>query len=343
MQPSFRILPRVKAVENIATREQFLDDLSWQDADTSDQRCPLCAGKLIVRLSKVKYSFGGGTFDVLRCNSCGLGMTYPMPSDLAPYYENYHGGRHGATAQLCVKRRMTMVGSSTRGQKPGALLDFGCGDVAFLLAAQKSGWRVQGTELNPHAARQRGLDVVTDLREIPDTTVFDCITLWHSLEHLCDPLSTLRNIRKYLSPTGVLLIAVPNIDGIQAKLFGRRWFHLDVPRHLYHYSKTSLSALLQATGFRPVLRWHQEFEYDLVGWPQSTLNCLLPTPNVFINLLMGRSLGCGFAEKVTNCIGGAVLTGLAVPLVAMGYLFKRSATITVAARLRDSKRGDIGG
>jgi SAM-dependent methyltransferase len=336
MQPSLRILPRVKAVENFPTREQFLDDLPWQDADFSGQRCPLCAGKLLVRLRRVEFSFGGDTFDVLRCDSCGLGKTSPMPSDLAPFYENYHGRRHGATAQLCAKRRMSMVGSSTRAQKPGTLLDFGCGDGAFLLAARKCGWQVQGTELNPHAARKRGLDVVTDIHEIPDTTVFDCITLWHSLEHLCDPLSTLKSIRNYLSPTGVLLIAVPDNDGFQARLFGRRWLHLDVPRHLYHYSETSLSALLRTTGFNPAKRWHQEFEYDLIGWSQSALNCLLPTSSVFVDLLMGRSPGCGSAEKVTNYIGGAVLTGLAVPLVAMGSLFKRGATLTVAAHPSDS-------
>ena len=222
------------------------------------------------------------------------------------------------------------------GAKAGMLLDIGCGDGSFLLAAQKCGWQVMGTELNPKAARQSGLDVVTDICEIPSSLVFDCITLWHSLEHLSDPLTTLKAIRSRLSPTGILLIAVPDIDGIQAKMFGRKWFHLDVPRHLYHYSKTSLSALLQATGFCPVQQWHQEFEYDLIGWLQSTLNCLLPTPNVFFNLLMGRSLGCGPAETVTNCAGGALLTGLAVPLVAMGTLINRGATLIVAAHPGDS-------
>ncbi len=334
---SFKIAPRLNVVGNRFTQQSMLKDTSWQSAESKNQKCPLCTGKLLVDLCKIESSsLGNCTFDVLRCDGCGLGKTNPMPSDLAPYYEHYHGGRHGATADLCVKRRISMLESCTRAQKPGMLLDFGCGDGRFLAAAQERGWQVKGTELSPNAARQRGLDVVTDICEIADTTVFDCITLWHSLEHLCDPLGTLRNIRKYLSPTGVLLIAVPDIDGIQAKMFGRRWFHLDVPRHLFHYSKTSLSALLQSTGFHLVKRWHQEFEYDLIGWPQSTLNCLLPTPNVFINLLMGRSLGCSPVEKVTNYVGGALLTGIAVPLVAVGSLFKRGATLTIAARPCDS-------
>jgi SAM-dependent methyltransferase len=308
--------------------------------DFSDQRCPFCAGKLHVSLRKVEYNCNGGSFDVLRCDSCGLGMTNPMPSDLAPYYENYHGGRHGATVERCDKRKISIVGDSTLARKPGMLLDIGCGDGSFLFAAQKCGWRVQGTEFNPHAARQRGLEIFTDIREIPGTSVFDCITLWHSLEHLSDPLGTFKSLRSRLSPTGVLLIAVPAIDGIQAKLFGRRWFHLDVPRHLFHYNSASLSALLQATGFRPVRRWHLEFEYDLVGWVQSALNCLLPTPNVFVHLLMGRSPRCSTAEKVVSYIGGVVLSGLALPLVAMGYLINRGATFIVAAHPRDFQRDD---
>jgi SAM-dependent methyltransferase len=322
----------------LAPAEQEAErELPLTDADPTDPRCPICAGKLHVSLHKVKCSCSGESFDILRCEACGLGKTYPVPSDLAPYYADYHGGRHGPTVERCDKRRISVVSDSTRAQKPGRLLDIGCGDGSFLLAAQKCGWQVKGTEFNPHQARQRGLDVVTDLCEIPEAPLFDCITLWHSLEHLGDPLNTLRSLRSRLSPTGVLLISVPDIDGLQAKLFGRNWFHLDVPRHLFHYNNASLSALLQATGFCPVRRWHLEFEYDLIGWPQSLLNYLLPTPNVFVHLLMGRSPRCSTAEKVTSYIGGVVIAGLALPLVAMGALFNRGATLAVAAHPCDFK------
>lgn len=315
-----------------------MEDFSFQEADSRDLRCAHCAGKLHVHLRKVVDPASGDSFDVLRCDTCGLGKTYPMPLDLAPYYENYHGGRHGVTDNRCVNRRISILGDATRAQKPGMLLDIGCGDGSFLVAARECGWQIQGTEFNPHEARQRGLDVFTDIGEIPSTSRFDCITLWHSLEHLRDPLGTLKSVRSRLSPNGVLLIAVPDIDGIQAKLFGRRWFHLDVPRHLHHFSETSLSALLRATGFSPVRRWHQEFEYDLIGWLQSTLNCFLPTQNVFINLMMGRDPRCGAVEKATSFVCGAALTGLAVPLVSMGSFISRGATLIVAAHPCDAQK-----
>lgn len=333
-------MPPIASNEFSAEAEELLP--ASLESSPSARRCPICGGGLALHLRAVECH-GKGSFDILRCGHCGLGKTHPMPADLGLYYENYHGGRHGASAQLSDKRRTAIVADSTRAQGPGALLDVGCGDGSFLLAAQKSGWRVLGTELNPLRARQRGLQVVTDIREIPETSRFDCITLWHSLEHLRDPLSTIASLRNYLSPTGVLLIAVPDFAGIQAKLFGRRWFHLDVPRHLYHFSKSSLSALLQTTGFR-LLQWrHQEFEYDLIGWPQSALNCVLPTPNVFVDLLMGRTSSCSLAERVTGIIGGALLTALALPLVAMGSLINRGGTLVVAAGRSDFKPDDSQG
>lgn len=311
-------------------------ELPRTDADFADPGCPICAGALHASLRKVKCSSSGESFGILRCEVCGLGKTWPAPSDLAPYYADYHGGRHGPTVERCDKRRISVVSESTRAQKPGSLLDIGCGDGSFLLAAQNSGWQVQGTEFNPQSARQKGLVVVTDISEIPTSAQFDCITLWHSLEHLSDPVNTLRSLRSRLSPTGVLLISVPDIDGLQAKFFGRRWFHLDVPRHLFHYNRKSLSALLQATGFCSVRRWHLEFEYDVMGWAQSALNSLLPTPNVFVHLLMGRSPRCSTAEKVVSYIAGVLFAALALPLVAMGALFSRGATLVVAAQPCDS-------
>ncbi len=308
-----------------------MSTLSWQDIDPCGKTCPLCGGKLNLRLRDVENP-GTGNFDVMRCEGCGLGITDPMPGDLSPYYENYHGGRHGASAVRCNKRRISVLAGFTSARKPGSLLDIGCGDGGFLLAARKGGWRVLGTELNPFPARHRGIDVVKDIGEIPEGSLFDCITFWHSLEHLRDPLKILKSVRRRLAPKGVLLVAVPNFDGIQARLFGRRWFHLDVPRHLYHYNKTSLSGLLHATGFRPAWWRHQELEYDLIGWPQSALNCLLPTPNVFLDVLMGRTPACSAAEKLASVAAGAILTAFAVPLVAMGSFINRGATLIVAAR-----------
>jgi SAM-dependent methyltransferase len=269
-------------------------------------------------------------FSLLRCGGCGLGQTDPIPGDLAPYYAEYHGGRHGATARLCLRRRMRLLRAAA--PRAGRLLDLGCGDGSFLLQAREEGWQVRGTEFSPQLARGRGLDVAESLDELGGNELFDCITLWHSFEHLRDPLCTMRRLRELLAPGGALLLAVPDSGGLQARLFGRYWLHLDVPRHLFHYTRRSLSALLQSAGFEA--RWwrHQEFEYDLLGWPQSALNALTPAPNLFFQLLMGRSPACGSAEKFFHYAAGGALTLLSLPLVPLGSLIGRGGTLLVAAR-----------
>jgi len=112
---------------------------------------------------------------------------------------------------------------------------------------------------------------------------FDCITLWHSLEHVRDPSAILRDCKKILKPGGVLLIAVPDAGGLEARTFGARWFHLDVPRHLFHFTRKSLASVLRAAGFAGLRSWHQEFEYDLLGWSQSALNAMGFPPNLFFH------------------------------------------------------------
>jgi len=272
------------------------------------------------------------SFEVRRCPQCGLGKTLPHPVDLDTYYQAYYGRRHGFTARHCVKRRMSFIRKVCGSGRGRRLIDIGCGDGMQMIGARDDGWQVMGTEVNPEALRQLGLDVISDLTELPNEVMFDCITFWHSLEHLHDPLDTIRIARQHLWDNGVLLIAVPDNDGIQAELFGRYWLHLDVPRHLYHFNGDSMAALLKAAGFRPLRWWNQEFEYDVLGIAQSSLTAVMPTANVFFDALTGRSKVSRKSERLLNVAGGIVLSVLGVPVVLLSSAAKKGGTLVVAAR-----------
>lgn len=135
--------------------------------------------------------------------------------------------------------------------KPGGrLLDVGCGSGVYLDAFRKLGWDAYGVELSPEAAEQArrslGLKVFTGVLEdakFPNGC-FDVVTLIHVLEHLRDPVGTLREVSRILKKDGLLLMALPNLRSLAAWIFRSRWFPLDVPRHLYHFSPTSLRRLL---------------------------------------------------------------------------------------------------
>jgi len=141
----------------------------------------------------------------------------------------------------------------------GRLLDVGCGPGGNLNNLQEQGWDVYGIELS-EAAVARARAVVGDrvhcgtLATAPfEEESFDVIFMSHSLEHVFDPVQELRRVRKLLKAEGRLIIAVPNVDSLEAKLFSRWWIHWDPPRHLYHFSKKTLIRLLEQAGFH-VLR-----------------------------------------------------------------------------------------
>jgi hypothetical protein len=147
-----------------------------------------------------------------------------------------------------------------------------------------------------------------------------------------DPRATLRQARDLISPGGVLIVAVPNAGGLQARAFGPKWLHLDVPRHLYHFTRSSLENLLRREKFTPVREWHREFEYDLLGWSQSALNFGPTAPNLFFDLLTGRKPAIGRIQWISTWIAGCVLTGFAILLIPLGTLARLGGTIIVAAR-----------
>lgn len=290
--------------------------------------CASCGGALTPRLPAVSDPQTRQVFALLACTACGLGHTAPVPDDLAPYYgDGYYGSRHGLTHRLCLWRRARLL---DRFGGRGSMLDVGCGDGSFLEAARLRGWQVAGTELNAAPARARGLAVCASLAEAEGP--FDCATLWHSLEHFRDPRATLAQVRERLAPGGSALIAVPDAGGAQARLFGARWRHLDVPRHLFHFTRASLAALLDRTGFEAHWWWHQEIEYDLLGWTQSALNGLPFPGDILLRSLSGRQRN--LAELVAGLLLGGVLSALATPVALATALAGSGGTLLVAARRR---------
>jgi len=157
--------------------------------------------------------------------------------------------------------------------------------------------------------------------------------MWHTLEHMRDIKPTLTRIGGLLKPDGRLFIAVPNNGGFQAKIFRHGWLHIDPPRHLYHFDASSLGYCLQSAGYAIERQWHQEFEYDLLGWSQSALNCIMPDPNIFFDTLTGKQKNHRKSIVLANIVLGSFLTFLSLPAVAAGTLCRRGGTLVTVARL----------
>jgi 2-polyprenyl-3-methyl-5-hydroxy-6-metoxy-1,4-benzoquinol methylase len=69
--------------------------------------------------------------------------------------------------------------------------------------------------------------------------------MWHVLEHIPDLQLQIKELRRLLKPNGFVIIAVPNFKSYDAKQYKSFWAAYDVPRHLWHFSKTSIQKLFE--------------------------------------------------------------------------------------------------
>ncbi|MBX3422540.1 MAG: class I SAM-dependent methyltransferase [Pirellulaceae bacterium] len=288
-----------------------------------------------VVLERVVDADSGDVFSIVQADQTGHLTTHPVPNDLNRYYSaSYHGDRHGFTARYCDWRRLRIVRSWLASASP-KWLDVGCGDGTLIDSARRQRWSVYGVERFPELARKRGLTVFGSLDEAGAEGPFDCVTLWHVLEHLTEPQQDLETIHSLLKPGGVLIIAVPDAGSWVARWFGRHWLHWDVPRHLHHFSARSLGGLLATAGFEAQQLRRSEYEYDLLGFAQSTLNWLGFAPNTFFKLLTKRRVQQPTWLKLTNFVLGGWLCAVAAIPVGLCGLRGHGGTLIFFARRRD--------
>jgi SAM-dependent methyltransferase len=231
--------------------------VEWEEAD-----CPLCGGRRWTMLLEAPDPAPGGRglwFAVVQCIDCGLCFTNPRPSaaSIGQFYSPVYGP-HRAPRRLFKERwrRSRKERQVLPWQGEGRLLDFGCGGGSYLQRMNRQGWRVTGIDISPRAVQrvrtQLGLEALVGSLPHPELRPesFDVITMWHSLEHVHEPLDVLREAQRLLAPGGRLLVAVPNIDSLPFRWFGRAWYGLDLPRHLTHFAPRTLRLMLEQAGFR---------------------------------------------------------------------------------------------
>jgi 2-polyprenyl-3-methyl-5-hydroxy-6-metoxy-1,4-benzoquinol methylase len=207
-----------------------------------------------------------------------------------------------------------------------------------------------GSELNEEAAtyaRERlGLPVTTQMVEdaaFPDGE-FDLVILWHVLEHVRSPRAMLTEVARILKPGGTLLVAVPNFGSLEARLGGRDWFHLDVPRHLTHFTRATLQHALDNAGLTISSTNFFSTEYDFFSFVQTAQNKLGLRHNLLYNLLRtrsakvvdaeGRTVGSARAQSLLALVSAVPLTLLSLVYAPLAAALGKGATIAVYAKKR---------
>jgi SAM-dependent methyltransferase len=219
---------------------------------------------------------------------------------------------------------------------PATLLDAGAGRGRFVAAARAAGYDARGIEPSAGAvaaARQLyggGIEEAAIADAVVAPGSLDAVVLWHVLEHVEDPAAALEAIAGWLRPGGALLVGVPNLASLQARLGGERWFHLDLQRHRSHFTTAGLHTLLERSGFELVAEHHVLAEHNPFGMWQTLVSRLTPTPSWLFHALQ---------RNAPLTAGDALVTAAALPLVPLAALLelaaglaRRGGTIAVMAR-----------
>jgi SAM-dependent methyltransferase len=228
------------------------------DRPLNQTSCPVCGSTKVVHHFSAPDRFHLRTvpYELLRCNSCTLvwQKNPPPPSEIGQHYGKDYHRLITAAASSSAERWGLQNRTIAKFKSGGRLLDLGCSAGAFLSTMKGSGWQLNGIEISADEARlaeeRTGANVfVGDIFDAPfEPGSFDVITSFDVLEHLYEPKKVIERVRSWLKPDGIYYLAVPNIESWEAHLFKSYWYGLEMPRHLFMYSPSSLRKLAGAAG-----------------------------------------------------------------------------------------------
>lgn len=199
-------------------------------------------------------------YTLVRCTACSLVWLGdpPEPSEMHLHYTEAYD-RLISTAGADSHHRWGFRKEALAKLKTsGVLLDLGCSSGSFLTFFRSESWKLYGIEMSEAAAQKAeersGAQVfVGSILDAPfHSESFDVITCFDVLEHLYEPRRVMAKVAEWLNPGGIFYILVPNINAAEARIFGRYWHGLELPRHLFHYSPASLTFLAESAGLSQV-------------------------------------------------------------------------------------------
>jgi len=213
--------------------------------------CILCSEK------EHKFLFNKDGFDVVKCHKCGLVYVNPRLSlnELKEFYdESYHQFQLEDSLKNLKNEKIIQIISDLIGTG-GKFLDIGCSTGHFLNTA-KEYFDVLGIELAEWSAnfarKTYNIEILNSTLENChlQSSSFDVVTFFEVIEHLHDPLTFLKEVNRILKPDGILALSTGNVNSLEAKIRGEKWYYFAPKFHLYYFSIKTIKEILNQTGFR---------------------------------------------------------------------------------------------
>lgn len=295
-------------------------------ANAGELRCAWCDAVL----GKARERLPGRS----RCASCGAATTDPWPDETtldgayAGWYRPGAGRFSGVGDALLHRTRARLARRIHALAPPGPILDVGAGEGALLDGLAELGRDALGLERE--SARADVL--VRELEQLEGE--FAGVVMWHSLEHLPRPGEALEHAASLLAPRGVLVLALPNSDSLQARVFGDRWFALDLPRHLVHVGADTVVVRLRELGLEVERVSHVRGGQVLFGWLHGLVGAVLGGTSLYdaIRRPEARAQPLSAARRAAALGVAVVLLPAAGACSLLEVALRRGGTVCVEAR-----------
>lgn len=224
-----------------------------KDIDIEFVKCVLCS-KDNTTLFHQKNSYR-----IVKCTNCGLIYVNPRLKE-EMYTKLYEKNKSSPIDYYIATKECDEIEFEERLEivetykKPGRLLDVGCNIGTFMSIAKHKGWEVYGIEINDAATRfcreKLGLNVITGILEDCkfENNFFDLVNMSDVIEHMFNPLNSLKIVYNLLKDDGLIMITTPNIDSWMA-----RHFQIKPTEHLYYFTRITLERILYEASFEVLL------------------------------------------------------------------------------------------
>jgi 2-polyprenyl-3-methyl-5-hydroxy-6-metoxy-1,4-benzoquinol methylase len=283
--------------------------------------CPLCGEKAYTIVYKTLSQYPDAT--IVRCSNClhVYTLLHHEPDNEKLYKEDVYKvvENRNSLFDRILNWEYTRVLKKIQSIKEskGTLLDFGCGKGKFGSIAKNNGWQVKcvetAIERADYARNIYGLEVNANFYstgKIFDTG-FDVLTLFHVMEHLSNPKILLNELIKHnLAKDGLVVIEVPNFRSLQSLIAGRRWMHLDVPRHINHFTPGILEEIGRAANLKSIKTSFFSFHLGVLGMTDSFLKLFGYRKNIIYDLKNKKRIALMIAISMESFAAAAGRGGI---------------------------------
>lgn len=219
--------------------------------------CAVCGS------SARKFLFRKQGFSYHRCADCSHIYVSPrISADLQGRISQEADEQDAGSEVLAIQKMYAglicdLLHSRAEGRR---LLDIGFGRGRLMQVAQAYGFEVYGVDISraqvDHLWPDLGKRVYRTVagEEVIPWDSFDAVVMSHVLEHFAEPAEFLGEVHGKMNPGGLLYVAVPDMEAMQFRIFGKNWNVISPIAHLQYFNETSLTRLLERCGFRNLER-----------------------------------------------------------------------------------------